>query len=1095
VVQADGSQVPFLAGPNGRYYAPREVQASLVRKTDGSYSYTLPDQTVFAFSATGQLQSEADHNGNQITMGYNGAGLLATITDAANRSITLTYNGTLVQTATDPSGETVQYGYDSNSNLTSVTIAGEPSARWQFSYDNAHEMTSLTDGRGNTTATVYDVQHRATSQTDPMNRTTTWTYGTAPNGDAETTIHNPNGSVTDQQFQNGSPVNITDAYGTSQATTQTLSYNSASAPLTVTDGNNHITSYTYDPAGNRTSVTDANNNTTRWTYDNNHTVLTATTPTGETITYTRDGHGNPLTESRPAPNGTTQTTSYGYNTQGDQTSKTDPLGHVWAYVFDAQGNRTSQTSPLGSKTSWTYDADSRLLTTTTPRGNDAGADPSQFTTTLTRDDRGRASQSQDPLGHITTFAYDGNDNKTDTTDGDGNHTHIAYDADNEPVQASYADGSTTETGYDAAGQVTSQTDGNSHTTTYVRDLNEHVVSVSDPLNRVTTNTYDAVGNLITTSDPLNRTTTRSYDAGNRLVNITYSDGITPNVTYAYDADGNRTAMTDGTGTTSSTFDQLDRLTRTSNGHGGSIGYTYNLANEQTQIAYPNGKMLSQGFDQDGRLTSVTDWLANTTTFAYDANSNLQATTFPSQTANTDQYSYDGADQLTGIAVSGAAGATLSSLTYTRDNNGQVTGESMQGLPGGDQQYVYDRRNRLTQGGAAGYAYDGAGNATTINGRAATYDAANELQTAGTTSYSYDSLGQRVEVRPLPSAVTSNGYDQAGNLISVDRSGDQPLANTYTYDGDGLRASKTSSGATTYFTWDATRGVPLLLDDGQTSYIYGPDQLPIEQITAGNSDTAAFYHHDQIGSTRLLTDAHGGVLGTFSYDAYGNLTGSTGTSTTPFGWAGQYADSDTGLIYLRARYYDPSTGQFLTRDPAAALTQDPYNYAADDPTTNTDPSGLRPIGPPQTIGPGRPLLHVTANSFYDGVPEAGAIWLQGNVIKTDGKTGDLWLEIDVEVNGKVVAHARVHCPGKTSCQIPRDLRGQPNPEYKVPAYFTGQVDIVVTGTLIRHHGRKTSRITNVATQLFEFKNGELVGQPGEVADPPAIPEPPVEIPPP
>ena len=77
----------------------------------------------------------------------------------------------------------------------------------------------------------------------------------------------------------------------------------------------------------------------------------------------------------------------------------------------------------------------------------------------------------------------------------------------------------------------------------------------------------------------------------------------------------------------------------------------------------------------------------------------------------------------------------------------------------------------------------------------------------------------------------------------------------------------------------------------------------------------YLHHDQAGSTRLLTGFIGKTEATFTYGAYGELTGSTGTATTPLGYDGQLTSSDTGLIYLRARVYDPSEDRafFLDED--------------------------------------------------------------------------------------------------------------------------------------------------------------------------------------
>ncbi|HEX8767507.1 MAG TPA: RHS repeat-associated core domain-containing protein, partial [Jatrophihabitans sp.] len=101
----------------------------------------------------------------------------------------------------------------------------------------------------------------------------------------------------------------------------------------------------------------------------------------------------------------------------------------------------------------------------------------------------------------------------------------------------------------------------------------------------------------------------------------------------------------------------------------------------------------------------------------------------------------------------------------------------------------------------------------------------------------------------------------------------------------------------------------------------------------------YFHLDQLGSVRALTDSTGAVVATYSYDPYGKLTGSTGTADTALRWAGQYTDPESGLVYLRARYYDPATGQFITRDPLEERTQAPYSYVDDSPLNGLDLTGL------------------------------------------------------------------------------------------------------------------------------------------------------------
>jgi RHS repeat-associated protein len=163
-----------------------------------------------------------------------------------------------------------------------------------------------------------------------------------------------------------------------------------------------------------------------------------------------------------------------------------------------------------------------------------------------------------------------------------------------------------------------------------------------------------------------------------------------------------------------------------------------------------------------------------------------------------------------------------------------------------------------------------------------------------------------------------------------------IKNTYAYNGEALRASQTISGATSYPVWDVTEGLPLLLNGGTNNFVYGPGGLPVEQISSAG--TVTYMHHDQAGSTRLLTGSTGTVEGAYTYGAYGNTSGHTGTATTSLEYDGQYTNGD-GLIYLRARAYDPATAQFLSVDPLAAMTRLPYAYAVDNPLNLNDPTGL------------------------------------------------------------------------------------------------------------------------------------------------------------
>jgi RHS repeat-associated protein len=935
--QANGSTVPFTEEGGGSFKAPVWTQDILSGTEGTGYTLTLPSQIKYKFAgSSGRLESVTDRDGNVTTLTYNEAGQLTTITDPVSRTIKLKYNGEgFVESAEDPMKHVIKYTYEGE-NLKSVTQPAEESLRWQFKYDGSHRMTEMVDGRSGKTINEYNGSNQVTKQEDPAGHKLKFEYETF-----QTKITNENtGSVTDEYFtSDDEPSSITRGYGTESATTESFTYNEGGYVTSVTDGNGHTTTYGYDAANDRTSMVDPNKNETKWTYDSTHDVETMTTPKGETTTIKREAHGNPEVIERPAPESKTQVTKYKYKTTGELESVTNPLEHTWKYEYDAKGDRTAETDPEGNKRTWEDNEDSQETATVSPRGNIKEGKPASFTTKIERDAQGRAIKVTDPLSHVTEYKYDGDGNVEVVTDGNKHKTKYTYNGDNEPTKVEAPNKTVTETEYNGAGQVVKQIDGNKHATEYKRNAVGEVTEVINPLGKKTLKEYDAAGNLIKLTDPAKRTTTYKYDPANRLEEVSYSSGKPATVKYEYDKDGDRTKMTDGTGTTVYTYDQLDRLTESENGNKEVIKYEYDLANDQTKITYPNKKAVTRAFDKDGRLEKLTDWLSHSTKFTYDEDSDLKTILFPSETKDEDTYAYNDADQMSEVKMKKST-ETLASLVYTRDGDGQVKKITSKGLPGAEvTENTYDENNRLTKYGSTEYKYDSANNPTTEGSSTNTFNEGDELEKGTGTTYAYDELGERTKTTPEKGGAITYGYDQAGNLTSVERPEKEStpkIEDSYTYDGNSLRASQTISGTTTYFAWDMTEELPLILSDGTNSYIYGPGGLPVEQISG--AETPTYLHHDQQGSIRLLTGSAGTSTGSVTFDAYGNKVESTGT-ISPLGYDGQYTNSDTGLIYLRARVYDPTTAQFLSVDPIEPITTAPYNYAGDNPTNAIDPTGL------------------------------------------------------------------------------------------------------------------------------------------------------------
>jgi RHS repeat-associated protein len=314
--------------------------------------------------------------------------------------------------------------------------------------------------------------------------------------------------------------------------------------------------------------------------------------------------------------------------------------------------------------------------------------------------------------------------------------------------------------------------------------------------------------------------------------------------------------------------------------------------------------------------------------------------------------FDGdANTLNVTATNGAT--TQGSFTYTYDPADLVLSETDAGTgfpTSTPQSYAYTSTQRVASVNGAAASYTGAGSITGLeNGVAQTYNADSQLTSStpsggSATTYAYNALGERTSATEPSTDVTSYTYDQAGNLTSFSPAADLTSLSptSYTYSAGGLLASETTGPGTSQFIWDTTGSLPLILEDGTNAYLYGPSPTPFEQVNLA-TDTAAsstYLVADAQGSMRLQLSDSGTVLGTVTYDANGNPTVNTGVMTTPAGYDGQWTDPDTQLVYLRARWLDTATAQFVSVDPMVSSTLQAYGYAKDDPLNITDLTGLK-----------------------------------------------------------------------------------------------------------------------------------------------------------
>jgi RHS repeat-associated protein len=420
-----------------------------------------------------------------------------------------------------------------------------------------------------------------------------------------------------------------------------------------------------------------------------------------------------------------------------------------------------------------------------------------------------------------------------------------------------------------------------------------------------------------------------------------------------------------------------------------VRYEYDVLGRRTLMADGMGAGLPEevthyAYDALGRLAQVTDPQGGVTGYIYDADGNLTTTTLPNGVTETD--TYDAWNRVVDIVARNRDGATISSFAYTLDANGNRTRED--DADGSYQAYTYDALDRVTaeehfnsdgvSTGAETYVYDAVGNViartgTLLGGATFDYNGDNQQVSGAGLTYLYDGAGNLVSVTDSSGKVTRYSYDARGRLISS-QAPDEAIT-SYTYDFQGVRQSQQGPGGLVKYLVDAANGpgsAQVVRESDSTgatlrSYVIGTRLL---SFTEGGNPR--YYLTDGLGSTRLLTDRTGAVTDTYLYSAYGVLLRRTGGSANPFLFAGEQQDATSGLLYLRARYYDPATDRFVSPDAfpgfgTLPLSLNKYLYSLANPTNDTDPSGNVTLIELQIVQAAQKLLKA-----YDAVSTAKTV---------------------------------------------------------------------------------------------------------------------------
>jgi RHS repeat-associated protein len=890
-----------------------------------------------------------------------------------------------VLTETDQLGAVVRYGYDFLDRKIQMkdprsAPAGTDNFTINYSYNDLDRLV-LADlppvagqGRGSETIT-YDLRGNVLTQVDPIGKTTNWSYdnrnrkttqsvtgadGTGPLLSAwgYDAVGNTVAEIVASSINKASP-------GQSSGLVTTKVYDKLNR-LTETDlpdGQKKIT--TYDALGRAIAVSDALGDTTHNTYNSMNKITLSTDPIGTTtysyydvwtdVTATQVKNPvngdqiwvrffNPYSQLLYEQNNSGQLWGYTYDPRGLVVGSVDPNGTSTVNTYTLTGLLTQKTLTNGAQTqsqSWSYDIAGSLMS-----GSDGGV--------ATAINQGGGAYVPDPYDLVDSYA---------TTIGSKILSlAYSYDNDHNPVSLTYPDGSRVNYQYNGLEELTAIPGYASN------------------------GQYNYMGRLTSLQAPNGTQRTKTWNASAGTL-----DGYNWNVAgktargLGWDVRGNLISQSKDGFNSSYVYDQLSRLEYAQ--EGGNIETLTDSTMPQGSQQRDVGGAKGLDFSNPGANVKL-DYYASSIGVDLSSSQNISKVRLIGvspriQPRTVEVYiSQDGVNndwqKLTDTTwLQDETGVTLQlgalhqaqfvKLHVTWDerdqNNQAVDQHTLAGTVGQLLQVWYDVDGQTTS-----FTYDSLGNRVSENQTRAHsvqtnysyYPNSSRIQQAGTWEFDYDANGNmtsrgnsgttdattgQFDWNQTQGELWQYGYDLKNRLVSVQHglAGSASLQSVaqYTYDIRDLRVETVKPVTTTYTQYDQS-GDLLWHDNGTQTrkYIEALGQIWAEVRTIGTNSQVYFHSTDHEGSTDVITDSSGNIVWDGDYEAFGSVVRSNGTIRFDASYTGKEFDTDTGLYYFNARFYDPQLGRFLNSDPARSGINW-FAYVGNNPMSSTDPTGLSP----------------------------------------------------------------------------------------------------------------------------------------------------------
>ncbi|MET4674915.1 YD repeat-containing protein [Luteibacter sp. PvP120] len=929
---AEGRETQWQLSGGGTFGGAHgyDIYGDVTSTTDGNGEVTR-----FSYDGAGRVTSRTDSNGSTTWYYYDAAGnLSAQIEGTPDAAGTLNARGELTTYAHDAFGQVVSTTTVASFlplHLASNAVGeGFDAARASLSdvLSAAAVAPSPLTGANRTTRVTYDSNGHVTSRTDGSGVVTRYAYdafgglvrSVRGGGDADQV-------TTYLRDNSGAVISTTEAAGTAQARTRSVTYDAFGRVATSTDATGHVVTHTYDRVGRQVSVSDvvengASSRTTSTVYDAFGRVITSTDALGHATTYAYDTATRASTVTTPegvsmtsvadamghvvsVTDGAGAVTRYTYDGEGRLVHTVDPLGNVEDTTYTVGGLSVLHKGP-GGTTQVTYDVDGRVLSRVTDVGGLA------LTTSYRYDAMGRTLSVTDPAGSVTLYSYD----------VEGHVLSELRDAGGVNLSTSYT--------YDAHGNVLTATIGGGDAksvTRYQYDVLDRLIAKTvdpDGLNLTSRYVYDAHDRLIASTDPQANTTYWSYDDAGRLSFVFMPAGP------------------DGAGMATLTrflYDGLDRLTLTR--HYVTLTRTDLVASYVAQgkdipdsvASDVDSQVWSSGdaaaysvYDADGRLAFSVAQDGHTTEYRYDALGRQVVVLEYANNVRSNAW-FGMASEI--VSGKGAKAALVDELVSAGnlDGNARVT----RTVYDADGRPIYTLKRSMVDGTEeamitqTNYGADGRISATVRYATAIPMNVLGDDVTAAsiatalsaheaaadvlTTRFVYDGAG-RTTAQIDPDGVASfTFYDRHGDVVAtVDRAG---TAVRYLRDGLGrVLTTRTGSRTVDTSTWLAT--------DGSLTSAYSQFNV----VSTEYSDHGVVNTYDAMG--RLSTVQH--MSGSFSSDSAGDVATYAYDAASRLVSVSDVDNSHTEATRVTRYFYDADGRQTGSLDAAGYLMTYAYDAA-------------------------------------------------------------------------------------------------------------------------------------------------------------------------